>query len=113
MGPHAITTAKYINALARYSMMMSSNASIFRIIGPLWVEFTSHRWIPLTKTSDAELWCLHLSAPEQTVELTIETPVIWDAIALIITSLQYDIRAVKWGYFRCPLYNYGNSRTLM
>ena len=27
------------------------------------------------------------SAPEQTVELTIETPVIWDAIALIMTSL--------------------------
>ena len=28
-----------------------------------------------------------LSAPEQTVEQTIETPMIWDAIALIITSL--------------------------
>ena len=28
-----------------------------------------------------------LSAPEQTVEQTIDTPVIWDTIALIITSL--------------------------
>ena len=28
-----------------------------------------------------------LSAPEQTVDQTIETPVIWDAIALIMTSL--------------------------
>ena len=27
--------------------------------------------------------------PEQTVEQTIETPVIWDAIALIITSLTW------------------------
>ena len=28
-----------------------------------------------------------LSAPQQTVEYTIETPVIWDAIMLVITSL--------------------------
>ena len=40
----------------------------------------------LTKASDAELWCFLLSAPEQTVELTFETPVIWDAIALIMPS---------------------------
>ena len=43
-----------------------------------------HRWIPLTKASDAEVWCFLWSAPEQTVEQTIETPVIWDAIALIM-----------------------------
>ena len=30
---------------------------------PLWVEFTGQRWIPLTKASDAELWCW--SAPER------------------------------------------------
>ena len=30
---------------------MSSNGNIFCIIGPLWGEFTSRRWIPLTKTS--------------------------------------------------------------
>ena len=39
------------------------------------------------KASDAELWCFLLSAPEQTVEQTIGTPVILDAIALIMTSL--------------------------
>ena len=39
------------------------------------------------KASDAELWCYLWSAPEQTVEQTIETPVIWGAIALIMTSL--------------------------
>ena len=33
------------------------------------------------------VWCLLWSAPEQTVEQSIETPVIWDAIALIMTSL--------------------------
>ena len=31
-------------------------------------EFTGHRWLPLTKASDAELWCILWSAPEQTVE---------------------------------------------
>ena len=28
-------------------------------------EFTGHRWIPLTKASDVELWCFLWSAPEQ------------------------------------------------
>ena len=31
-------------------------------------EFTGERGIPLTQTSDAELWCFLWSAPEQTVE---------------------------------------------
>ena len=43
------------------------------------MEFTGHRWIPLTKASDAELWYFPWSTPEQTVEQTIKTPVIWDA----------------------------------
>ena len=64
-------------------MMTSGNGNIFHVTGPLCGEFTGHRWIRLTNASDAELW----SAPEQTVEKTIETPLIWDAIALIITSL--------------------------
>ena len=42
----------------------------------------------LTNASEAELWCFLWSALEQTVESTNETPVIWDAIALIMTSLQ-------------------------
>ena len=57
-------------------MMTSSNENIFRVTGPLWGKFTGHRWIPLTKASDAELWCFLWSAPEQTVEQTMETPVI-------------------------------------
>ena len=32
--------------------------------GPLCREFTGHRWIPLTKASDAELWWFHWSGPE-------------------------------------------------
>ena len=45
-------------------IMTSSNGNIFRITGPLCGKFTGHRWIPLTKASDAELWCFLWSAPE-------------------------------------------------
>ena len=59
----------------------------FRVTGPLWRESPSHRWIPLTKASDMELWCLPRSAHEQTVNQTPETPAILDAIVPIMTSL--------------------------
>ena len=62
-----------------FTMMTSSNGNIFRVTG--------HQWIPLTKASDTELWCFLWSAPVQTIEQTIENPVIWDAMALIMTSL--------------------------
>ena len=39
-----------------------------RVTGPLCGEFTCHRWISLTKASDAEHWCFLCSTPEQTVE---------------------------------------------
>ena len=38
-----------------WNMMMSSNGNIFHVTGPLCGEFTSDRWIPLTKASDMEL----------------------------------------------------------
>ena len=59
--------------------------------GPLRGESTGHRWIPLSKASDVELWCFLRSAPKQTVEQSIETPVIWDTIVLNMTSLQCEI----------------------
>ena len=37
--------------------------NIFRVTGPLCGKFTSHRWIPLIKASDAEFWCFLWSAP--------------------------------------------------
>ena len=66
-------------------MMTSSNDTIFRVTGPLWGESTGHRWIPLTKASDTELW--YFLCAGQTVEQTPETPVNWNAIALVMTSL--------------------------
>ena len=56
--------------------MTSPNGNIFRATGPLCGEATGDRGIPLTKASDAELWCFLWSAPEQTTEQTMETPMI-------------------------------------
>ena len=39
-----------------FPMMRSSNGNIFRVTGHLCGEFTSHRWNPHTKASDAEIW---------------------------------------------------------
>ena len=62
----------------------------FRVNGTLWGESTGHRWLPLTKASDAESWCFLWSAPEQMVQETIDTSLIWDAIALIMTPLLWN-----------------------
>ena len=43
-------------------VMTSSNVNIFRVTGPLRGKFTGDRWIPLTKASDAELWCFFICA---------------------------------------------------
>ena len=81
----------YSNVNRRYGYVCCMHDDVikwkhFRVTGPLCGEFTGHWWIPLTKASDAELWCFLWSAPEQTVEQTIETTVIWDASVLIMTS---------------------------
>ena len=49
-------------------MVTSSNGNIFRVTGPMCGEFTGHRWIPLTKATDAELRYFLWFTPEQTVE---------------------------------------------
>ena len=67
--------------------MTSSNGNIFRVTGPLWGEFSGHRMFSLTKASEAEFWCFLWSATEQIVDQTIKTPVIWDALVLIMTSM--------------------------
>ena len=69
------------------TVMTSSIKKRIRITGLLRAQFTDHRWIPRTKASDAELSCLLWSVPEPALGQTMEMPVIWDAIALITTSL--------------------------
>ena len=72
---------KYVYAHYCIYIMISSNGNIFHVTSLLCREFT------YTKASDAELWCFLWSAPEPTGEQTMETPVIWDAMLLIMMSL--------------------------
>ena len=44
----------------QWDVMTSSNGNIFHGTSPLSGEFTSHRFIPLTKASYAKLWCFPL-----------------------------------------------------
>ena len=74
---HVIVSSLMHNDVIKYS----------RVTGPMWRKSTSHQSITLARAIDTELWCFLWSVPEQTIEQTIKTPVIWDAIALIITSL--------------------------
>ena len=64
-----------------------SNENIFRVIGPFVRGILRSPVTPLVKANSAKLWFFLWSAPVQTVEQTIDTPVIWGANALIITSL--------------------------
>ena len=40
------------------SIEISHDGNIFRVTGPLWRDFTGHRWIGITKASDALLFSL-------------------------------------------------------
>ena len=70
-------------------MMTSSNGNIFRVTGPLCEEFAGHRWIPLTKASDAELWCFFFIYTwiNDWVNNREAGDFSWDAIAPIVTAL--------------------------
>ena len=50
------------------NMITSSNENISRVTDPFWGESTGHRWIPLTKASNAKLWGFLSSALQQTAE---------------------------------------------
>ena len=69
---------------------MSSNGNIFRVIGPLSPKDSPH------KDQWRRALCFLWSALEQKVEQTIETPVIWDAIVIIMTSLQWLCQCYNW-----------------
>ena len=77
-------------------MSDSSNGNIFRVTGFLWGDFTGNRWIPRKKAIEAELWCFLSSEPVLTVLQTMETPVILEAMALIMTLLQWFQCILLW-----------------
>ena len=55
--PYTYTPRMDDGARENYFMKTSSIGNIFRVTGPLCGEFTGHRWIHLSKASDAEHWC--------------------------------------------------------
>ena len=64
------------------------------------------RWIPLTKASDADLWCFLWYVPEKkTVEKIFETPVIWDTI-----YAHYDVTVMTHCACRWTSRNCGRHR---
>ena len=48
---------QFLQCCVQY-MMTSSNGNIFHITGLLSGELTGHQWIPCTRASDVELWCV-------------------------------------------------------
>ena len=69
----------YILDISSDIMMTTSNGNIFRVTGPLWGESTCDRWFPITKASDAELWCLfdlrlNKRLSKQSIRRCLETP---------------------------------------
>ena len=68
---------------------MSANGNIFRVTGPMWGESTDRWSIPLTKVSNVEHWWFLSCAPEHTADQTADLLVIWDAMALLMTPLQW------------------------
>ena len=88
--------------VASLLMITALNGSIFRGTGPSWGGGFPHKghW--------RRALIFYWSAPEQTVEQTMETPLIWDAIALIVTSLQCD-SAMQDEHYQCHVTFYIDS----
>ena len=73
----------------------------FRVTGPLCGEFAGHRRIPLIKASDTgKSFNLRLN---KRLRKAVDTPVIWDAIAFIMTSFWWMIRPTLYGML--PLFS--------
>ena len=73
-------------------MMTSLNVNIFCVTG--------HRWVPSAKASDAELRRFLSSWPVPTNEQTVETPVIWVAMALIPLWRHCNVRYMLWKHMK-------------
>ena len=56
--PGGFSPTRACNAWWRHQMEFF----FFRVTGPLYGEFTGHRWIPLTEASDAEFWRFFICA---------------------------------------------------
>ena len=88
--PHWRSSAKLLTVGKPVKIMMtSSRANISRVTGPLCGKSTGDRWILLTKAINTAPWCFLWYAPKQTVEQIIWTPVIWDAMAILMSTNEW------------------------
>ena len=55
---------QWLPNIVEYSSLLGFCGKIFRVTDHLCGEFTGPRWIPRTRTSDAELWCFLWSASQ-------------------------------------------------
>ena len=93
-----------------YIMMTSSDGNIFRITGPVCREFTSHRWIHLTKASDFLFICAwtngwvnnqnaddlrHYRAHYDVTN--VENVVGWLLLGLLSRHVEVVIKLTHWG----------------
>ena len=79
------------------NIMTSSNGHIFCVTGPLWGEFTGHRWIPLTKASDVKLLfdlCLNKLLSKQSRQWWFEMPMhsLWCHCNEFIVVLKFSFK---------------------
>ena len=83
--------------------------NIFRVTGHLCGEFTDNRWIPLTKVSDAELWCFLWS------ELNKRFVNNREAGDLRRHRVHYDVTVMCWviPYNLCPFTPNNSARFLV
>ena len=77
--------------------MTSWNGNFYRVTGNLCGEFTGGRWIPITKTSDAGLWCflcLNKGPSKQSWGWWFETPSrsLWRHCNVLFIQ-----REISWG----------------
>ena len=81
--------SKGTKGMATSIMTMTSNGTIFCVTAPLCGEFTGHRWIPLTKASDVELWWFSLICAWMTGWVNN-----WDASDMRCHRAHYDITEI-------------------
>ena len=84
LGPDVLKESIHRSYNMSLTMMTSSSWNIFRVTGHLWGEFTGPRWIPHTKASDVELWCVFDLRPNKRLSkqwwgwwLETQSPPLW------------------------------------
>ena len=97
--------------LCECSRMTSSNENISRVTGPLQGEFTGHRWIPLTKASNAPaLLALCKGNSPVTGEFPSQRPVTRNFDAFYAMCLNKQLSKQSWGWWPSRVYD-GNPVT--